>query len=42
MQTNDTAIKVCGYAAYQAKEPLTPYSFERRSLRDNDLLIDIK
>ena len=42
MQIDDAAIKVCGYAASRAKEPLTPYSFERRALRDNDLLIDIK
>lgn len=42
MQIDDAAIKVCGYAASSAKEPLTPYSFERRALRDNDLLIDIK
>jgi alcohol dehydrogenase (NADP+) len=42
MQMKNNENKVCGYAAQQAKAPLTPYSFERRSLRDNDVLIEIK
>jgi uncharacterized zinc-type alcohol dehydrogenase-like protein len=29
------------YAAYSATEPLAPYQFERRDLRDNDVLIEI-
>ena len=35
-------IQVCGYAAQHAKAPLTPYSFERRKPRDNDVMIDIQ
>ena len=35
-------IQVCGYAAQQAKSPLTPYSFERREPRDYDVVIDIQ
>ena len=35
-------IQVCGYAAEQAKAPLTPYSFERREPRDPDVVIDIQ
>ena len=35
-------IQVCGYAAQQAKAPLTPYSFERREPRDPDVVIDIQ
>ena len=35
-------IQVCGYAAHHAKTPLTPYSFERRKPRDNDVMIDIQ
>src|SRR5215208_8360596 len=35
-------IKVCGYAAQHAKAPLTPYSFERLTPRDNDVVIDIQ
>ncbi len=31
-----------GIAAYSAKEPLAPYSFERRDPKDHDVLIDIK
>ncbi|WP_158751125.1 NAD(P)-dependent alcohol dehydrogenase [Acidobacterium sp. S8] len=31
-----------GFAAAAAKAPLTPYSFERRELRDYDVAIDIK
>ena len=42
MQMENTMIKVCGYAAQQAKAPLTPYSFERRNLQDNDVLIEIQ
>ena len=30
------------YAASSAKAPLAPYSFERRDLREHDVLIDIK
>ena len=35
-------IQVSGYAAQQAKAPLTPYSFERHKPRDNDVMIDIQ
>lgn len=35
-------IQVCGYAAQHAKAPLTPYYFERRKPRDNDVAIDIQ
>ena len=35
-------IQVSGYAAKQAKAPLSPYSFERREPRDHDVVIDIK
>ncbi len=35
-------IQVQGYAAKQAKAPLTPYSFERREPRPHDVVIDIK
>jgi uncharacterized zinc-type alcohol dehydrogenase-like protein len=35
-------IQVCGYAAKQAKTPLSPYSFERREPRDHDVVIDIQ
>ena len=34
--------KAKGYAAAAAKAQLTPYSFERRELRDHDVAIDIK
>jgi alcohol dehydrogenase (NADP+) len=34
--------QVCGYAAQHAKAPLTPYYFERRKPRDNDVAIDIQ
>jgi len=34
-------IVVKGYAAADAKSPLTPFSFERRDLRPNDVHIDI-
>lgn len=34
-------IPVKGYAAQNAKAPLTPYSFERREVGKNDVLIDI-
>lgn len=34
-------IKVLGYAAERAKAPLTPYHFERREPRADDVLIDI-
>ncbi len=42
MQMKNAAIKVCGFAAQQAKVPLTPFSFERRDLLDNDILINIQ
>lgn len=35
-------IKVYGYAAEQAKSPLSPYTFERRAPGDKDVLIDIQ
>ena len=35
-------IQDSGYAAHQAKAPLTPYTFERRKPRDNDVMIDIQ
>ena len=35
-------IKVCGYAAKQAKTPLSPYYFERREPRDYDIVINIQ
>ncbi len=34
-------IPVKGYAAQSATSPLTPYDFERRELREHDVLIDI-
>lgn len=34
-------IPVKGYAAQSAKAPLTPYSFDRRDVEKNDVLIDI-
>ncbi|KTD62998.1 zinc-type alcohol dehydrogenase-like protein [Legionella santicrucis] len=34
-------IPVKGYAAQSAKSPLTPYSFNRREVGENDVLIDI-
>lgn len=35
-------IQVKGYAAPRAKEPLTPFSFERRDPGEKDVVIDIK
>ena len=35
-------IQVFGYAAQQAKAPLSPYSFERREPVDKDVVIDIQ
>ena len=35
-------IQVCGYAAHQAKTPLSPYFFERREPHDHDVVIDIQ
>src|SRR6266516_2017198 len=35
-------MKVQGYAAQQAKAPLTPYSFDRREPRHHDIVIDIQ
>ncbi len=34
-------MKTIGYAAYDAQSPLAPFAFERRSLRDNDVAIEI-
>lgn len=31
-----------GFAAFSSKEPLTPFSFERREPREKDVVIDIK
>ena len=36
------AIKTKGYAAPSAGAPLAPFSFERRDLREHDILIDIQ
>src|SRR5437763_16653966 len=35
-------VQVQGYAAQSAKAPLSPYAFERREPRDNDIAIDIQ
>lgn len=35
-------IQTTGYAAPAAKEPLAPYSFERREPREHDVAIDIR
>ena len=35
-------VQVQGYAAQRAKAPLSPYAFERREPRDNDIVIDIQ
>ena len=35
-------IKAKGYAALKAKDPLAPFSFERRDPKDHDVVIDIK
>ena len=35
-------MKVHGYAAQSAKTALAPYSFERRELGDNDVLVEIQ
>src|SRR6476660_9075005 len=35
-------MKVCGYAAQQAKAPLSQFEFERREPRDFDVMIDIQ
>jgi len=34
-------LQTKGYAATSAKSPLAPFSFQRRALRENDVLIDI-
>lgn len=34
-------MKTIGYAAHSATEPLKPFSFERRSLRENDVAMEI-
>src|SRR6201981_4253088 len=36
------AVKTKGYAAPVAGAPLAPFSFERRELREHDILIDIQ
>jgi hypothetical protein len=41
MQSFSKKMKVQGYAAQQAKAPLTPYSFERRETHDHDVVIDL-
>lgn len=40
--SSNSMIPVLGYAAQQAKGPLTRYSFERREPRDYDVVIDIQ
>ncbi len=35
-------MKVHGYAAQKAKDPLVPYAFERRAPGDHDVVIDIQ
>lgn len=35
-------IEARGYAAFNATQPLKPYSFERRSPKEHDVVIDIK
>jgi alcohol dehydrogenase (NADP+) len=35
-------IRARGYAARNAREPLAPFSFERRDPKPNDVVIDIK
>ena len=34
-------MKTLGYAAQNPKDPLGPFTFERRSLRDNDVAMDV-
>ena len=34
-------IKTIGYAAYSRGATLTPYVFERRALRDNDVAMEV-
>lgn len=41
-EKQEMTMQVCGYAAQDAKAPLTPYSFERREPQDHDVAIDIK
>jgi uncharacterized zinc-type alcohol dehydrogenase-like protein len=41
MVQTQAKIKVQGYAAAQPKAPLAPFSFERRAVNDQDVLIDI-
>jgi uncharacterized zinc-type alcohol dehydrogenase-like protein len=38
----ETMISAKGIAAFSAKEPLGPWSFERRSPKDHDVVIDIQ
>jgi uncharacterized zinc-type alcohol dehydrogenase-like protein len=38
---NQAKLQTKGFAAHSAKSPLAPFSFERRALKDKDLLIDI-
>ncbi|QLH41895.1 MAG: NAD(P)-dependent alcohol dehydrogenase [Coxiellaceae bacterium] len=35
-------IQAKGYATFSAKDPLVPYSFERRDPKEHDVVIDIK
>ena len=42
IQQETIMLKAKGIAAYQAKETLKPYSFERRDPKENDVVIDIK
>jgi uncharacterized zinc-type alcohol dehydrogenase-like protein len=41
MLQTQVKLQVEGYAAQAAKAPLAPFSFERRAVGDNDVLIDI-
>ncbi len=34
-------MKTLGYAAQNPQDPLAPFTFERRSLRDNDVAMDV-
>jgi uncharacterized zinc-type alcohol dehydrogenase-like protein len=40
-QSSSKRIPSIGYAAKSAKTPLGPFQFDRRELRENDILIDI-
>ena len=41
-RSNRTGTATKGYAALTPKAPLAPFSFERRELREHDVLIDIQ